>query len=188
MSVQITRGDDAVAYLTRLKYKISRSTFYRHIRDGKIPPAPWTPDDLDHYAKTHLAHGGQASDRRGRSQDKTGLQADRLSADIRAKLAMAELRELQVKIETGLYVDREEHERLLTLEVFIFRDCLKNFCRAVPPVLAASFDIESERIPEIGDMLIDLAERELSQYHGKKFKLSIFDREDDDGSTTKESG
>lgn len=182
MEVEIAKGDDAVAYLKRLQYRISRTTFYRHVQEGKLSPAPWTPGILDTYAKTHLQ--AEYGDRRAAapastqptSAEAVDLQSERLVADTRAKLAMAELRELQLKIETGQFVDKEEHDRLLTLEIYIFRDCIRNFCRVVPPELAAKFDLDHELIPEMGDFLIEIAERELGQYHGKEFELIVHEK------------
>ena len=188
MDITIKKSDEAVGYLQRLKYQISRATFYRHLKQGKLSPSPWTPEVLENYAKPYLSPSVSIPVKPVKDApplDVVDLQSERLTADIRGKLAMAELRELQVKIETGQYIANEKHERLLSLEIYIFRDCLRNFCRVVPPELVAKFDLDHEITAEMGDLLIELAERELSQYHGKKFELIV--HEDDNAEITEKS-
>lgn len=99
---------DVIAYLEAEGWKISTSTAYEHKQDGKIKTnqdGKYTLNAVLDYARQHLQRkDGTEPD------DKTNLQEQKITAEIRRIEADAETRELKLKERRGELIPRDHVE------------------------------------------------------------------------------
>jgi hypothetical protein len=116
---------DAVAFLKNRGFRISKSSFNRDLKAGKV-----STDANGHFEEPALlAYAVAMREPTAAVADKalSSATTERLSADAELKKYQAERQKLKLEKEQGLLMPRADHERDLAARALFFRREVENF-------------------------------------------------------------
>lgn len=152
---------EVVDYLRASGWKVSKSTIYNHVKEGKLRPGDdgkYRSSHVDRYAlnqRTKRLDGGGSLDKL--SEEKARIQN-------RKDLAQAEHWELKTKIAQGQYVRRDAFERELAYRAMIFKNDVEAFCRAQAGVIVELTDGDKDKVPDLVEYMLAAAAGWLNRY------------------------
>lgn len=149
-------------YLKDQGWKVSKSTVYGHLKEGKIKSVDgvFHIKDVGKYANLHLNRldGTSPKDEAGQ------LQKAKLEAETRKAQAQAEHWELKTQVESGQFIDRDLFNGELAARAAIFRNDLETFFRSNAGEMIKSVDGDISKNPDLIDFCLEKMELFLGRY------------------------
>lgn len=162
---------EIVDYLKAEGWKISKSTIYNHVKDGRLRPGDdgkFKSSTVDRYVlnqRTKRVDGGNAFDR---------LAEEKQRIQNRKDIAQAELWELKNKIAQGRYVPKDTFELELAHRAMIFKADIETFCRAQAGAIIRLTDGDMDKVPDLIEFMLSSAAAWLNRYaSGKEFTVPV---------------
>ncbi len=152
---------EIVSYLKATGWRVSKSTVYNHVKEGRLRPGKdgkyksSVVDKYAVYADLPRMDGSTSRDR---------IAEEKQRAENRKALAQAEHWELKTKIAQGLYVPRESFERELAQRAMIFKADIESFCRAQAGIIVSLVDGDKDKTPDLIDYMLSAAAGWLNRY------------------------
>lgn len=138
---------DAVAFLRDRGFKVSKSSFGRDLKAGKI-----STDVNGHFEEPLLlAYALALKEPTATAENKALSSATtvRLSADAELKKYQAERQKLKLEKEQGLLMPRSEHERDLAARALFFKKEVENFIHLYGPGIIHLVGGDENRLPDL---------------------------------------
>jgi len=166
---------DVFHYLIKSGWNVSQSTFYKHVKEGKLVP---DKDDglfkkrpVDKYGRTHLP------------RVETGKKVDEEADDLARRKQRAEIDKLEhfIKrekfkhdVEQGKYILRERIQIEQAGKAAVLYAGLKSKARSRAPEIIAAVKGDQTRTGELITMLIDMIDEGLHKYSSVKEFQVVF--------------
>lgn len=156
---------EVVDYLRAAGWKVSKSTIYNHVKEGKLRPGDdgkYRSSNVDRYAlnqRTKRLDGGGSLDKL--SEEKARIQN-------RKELAQAELLEHKNKIIQGQYVRKDSFEHELAYRAMIFKNDIEAFFRAQAGMIIELVDGDKDKVPDLVEYMLAAAAGWLNRYSSDK--------------------
>lgn len=157
-------------YLKDKGWKVSKSTVYGHLKEGKIKSVDgvFQIKEVEKYAGLHL----NRMDGTNPAEEAGKLQQDKLEAETRKARAQAKHWEMKTQVESGKYIDRDLFNGELASRAAIFRNDLETFFRSNAGEIIKKVDGDGTKNPDLIDYCLERMELFLGRYAEPK-KWSI---------------
>jgi len=151
-------------HLTRLGWKIRKSSAYKAMHEGKIRPQPdgsCLAADAERFAETVLRRLDGGKNDADRLEQ---LQQEKLVAEVDKTKAQARHWAMRAETLSGAYVPRDLFERELARRAAIFRNDLETFSSAEAGGIVAVADGDTARIPDVIEHILGRVESFVARY------------------------
>jgi len=163
MSIPTLSNPLAVAeYLKDKGWKVSKSSVYGHLKEGKIKAVDgvFHIKDVEKYAALHL----KRQDGTSPAEEAGQLQKEKLEAETRKAKAQAKHWEMKTLIESGQYIDRDLFNGDLAARAAIFRNDLETFFRSNAGEMIKRVDGDTVKNADLIDYCLERMELFLGRY------------------------
>ena len=167
MSIPTLSNPLAVAeYLKDKGWKVSKSSVYGHLKEGKIKAVDgaFHIKDVEKYAALHL----KRQDGTNPAEEAGQLQKEKLEAETRKVKAQAKHWEMKTLVDTGQYIDRDLFNGDLAARAAIFKNDLETFFRSNVGEMIKRVDGDTTKNPDLIDYCLERMELFLGRYAEEK--------------------
>jgi hypothetical protein len=153
-------------YLKDKGWKVSKSTVYGHLKEGKIKSIDgvFQIKDVEKYAGLNL----KRLDGTSPADEAVQLQKDKLEAETRKARAQADHWEMKTLKDSGQYIDRDLFNGELASRATIFRNDLETFFRSNAGEIIKKVDGDVSKNPDLIDFCLERMELFLGRYSEPK--------------------
>lgn len=170
---QFTNLTAVLNYLKTNGWKVEKATIYKHQKAGRIRPGEngtYRLGDVDRYAETFLKRvdGSTSSN----ETEKIHLELKRAETD--KMKAQAVHWDIKAKVASGMYVERSEFERALTMRAQVFKSDLVNFAHGHAPGIVGIVNGDPLKTPDLIEFLLNAFEDFLDRYASdEEFRVPV---------------
>jgi hypothetical protein len=153
-----------VTHLETQGWKIKKSAAYKHRKEGKIRPqknGAFRVVDVEKYAAAFLKRTDSGQKQ---ADAMTGLQEERVRAEVDKLKAQAKHWGLKENIAAGRYVEKGTFERELARRAAVFKNDIEIFVRSQAAEIINFVAGNQERTPELIEWLLDRTADWLDRY------------------------
>lgn len=158
-------------------YKVTKTSLYRHHREGKILPqsdGTYHEKDVDRYARTFLKQKATGK----RIQEKTDqLQREKLEQELKNLKLKNDREQLSYDKEKGLYIPRDEEEIELAARAGILQAGLKHWIQSNAADWISSVGGDTRKVGELINSMTNNLDEHINHYAGNREYEVVIDEE-----------